>query len=234
MPFDYIDAAVRFFREEIAPNHLANIEKLDLSEFQLNPFLDKYKGNMLRGEITPRSIAEGLVYPRVLGTSLNTTFGNKAQKFVATVLGPVGSGIDGMDLEFIDRVSGVKMYCQVKAGPNTINADDVRPILDKFTKARRLLSTNHESTYPEQFIIGVLYGDPRDLSGHYRRIKETHPVYIGQEFWYRVTGEIDFYDRLTDAIGAEAVSFDGAAAIERAVARVARDIKSHPGFYFET
>ena len=74
-PDDIIEKAKEFFRNEIAKSHLENTLKLKkLKHFSLNPFLDKYRANFLAGNDDPKSIARALVYPRVLGTSLNTTF----------------------------------------------------------------------------------------------------------------------------------------------------------------
>jgi hypothetical protein len=63
-----------FFKEEIAKNHIKNTEKLkNIKQFNLNPFLDQYKAQFLTGENSAESIAKALVYPRVLGTSINTS-----------------------------------------------------------------------------------------------------------------------------------------------------------------
>src|SRR5690606_17298596 len=93
-----------------------------------NPFLDKYKAQFLTGNDSPESVAKALIYPRVLGTSINTTFGSKMQKFCSEVLEGFASTTSGIDIEFIDLVDGHRKYCQVKAGPNTINKDDVDTI----------------------------------------------------------------------------------------------------------
>ncbi|NLP13223.1 MAG: hypothetical protein GX383_01785 [Clostridium sp.] len=100
-----IDRAKDFFRQEIVPNHIARtMECKDLSSFRLNPFLDKYKANFITGNNDPRSIAMALVYPRVIGTSINTIFGNKLQKFCSEVLEGFASTTSGIDIEFIDQI----------------------------------------------------------------------------------------------------------------------------------
>src|SRR5699024_6782994 len=126
-----------------APSHIANTEKLvKLKEFNLNPFLDKYKASFLTGNADPKSIAKALVYPRVLGTSINTTFGNQLQKFCSNVLEGFSSTTSGIDIEFVDKIDGFYKYCQIKAGPNTINKDDVETIKDHFAGVRKLARTN--------------------------------------------------------------------------------------------
>lgn len=112
---EIIERAKFFFRQEIAKNHELNTKKLtSLNHFNLNPFLDKYKANFLTGNDSPKSIAKALIYPRVLGTSINTTFGNKMQKFCSDVLEGFASTTSGIDIEFIDLTDGKKNIVRSK------------------------------------------------------------------------------------------------------------------------
>jgi hypothetical protein len=89
-----LSKAKDFFRERIALPHKANIEKLDdPAEFNINPFLHYYLAKTLCGDTTPESLARALVYPRVLGTSIATTFGTQMQFFCSEVLEGFGSKI---------------------------------------------------------------------------------------------------------------------------------------------
>lgn len=222
---EIIEKAKEFFREEIAPSHIANTERLTrLKEFNLNPFLDKYKASFLTGNDDPKSIARALIYPRVLGTSINTTFGNKLQKFCSNVLEGFASTTTGIDIEYIDKVDGRRKYCQIKAGPNTINKDDVETIKGHFAGVKNLARTNNLNVGFNDLVVGVFYGTPRDLSGHYKRIAQEYPVIIGAEFWYRLTGEKDFYQKLTDTIGDVASDYDGSELIERVINSLAKEI----------
>jgi hypothetical protein len=79
--------AQQWFLETIAENHIANTQKLaDPNEFNINPFLISYLANFLTGNSSPESIAKALIYPRVLGTSIATSFGTNVQKFTTDVL----------------------------------------------------------------------------------------------------------------------------------------------------
>ena len=60
----------------------------------------------------------------------------------------------------------------------------------------------------DDMIVGVLYGERDELSANYKNIDKTYPVYCGAEFWERVTGDKDFYHRLTKTFG-EVVEEDG-------------------------
>lgn len=220
-----IKRAKDFFKDEIVPSHQANTKKLKkLKEFKLNPFLDKYKASFLTGNDDPESIAKALVYPRVLGTSINTIFGDKLQKFCSEVLEGFASTTSGIDIEFIDKLDGRKKYCQIKAGPNTINKDDIQTIKGHFVGIKNLARTNKLNISFDDLIVGVLYGTPKDLSNHYKTINKEYPVIVGQEFWYRLTGEMDFYQKLTDAIGDVASEVDGSELIEDVIRELAKEI----------
>lgn len=223
--------AKNFFKDEIVPSHIRNTKKLSkLKEFNLNPFLDKYKAGFLTGNDDPESIARALVYPRVLGTSINTTFGNKLQKFCSEVLEGFSSTTSGIDIEFIDKLDGRRKYCQIKAGPNTINKDDVKTIIGHFDGVRNLARTNNLNIGINDMIVGVFYGTTKSLSGHYKKINKEYPVYVGQEFWHRLTGEVNFYEKITDAIGEIATEYDGSHLIESIIDSLAIEIKNELEF----
>lgn len=224
---DYIiEKAKDFFRNEIVPSHITNTRKLKrLKAFNLNPFLDKYKASFLTGNDSPKSIAKALIYPRVLGTSINTTFGNKLQKFCSEVLEGFASTTSGIDIEFVDKIDGRRKYCQIKAGPNTINKDDVETIKGHFLGVKNLARTNNLNIGFNDLIVGVFYGTPDELSTHYTRIKEEYPVIIGQEFWHRLTGDQDFYKKLTDAISEVATEYDGSELLQEVIEELAKEIE---------
>lgn len=96
----------------------------------------KYLANFFTGSMDNESLARVLVYPRVLGTSINTTFGTQMQYFVNEVLGSQGSLSSGIDIEFVDRIDGMKKYCQIKAGPETIVFDT--NLLENFSRLKVL------------------------------------------------------------------------------------------------
>lgn len=215
-----------FFRNEIAEPHRKNTLKLKkLKNFNLNPFLDNYKANFLLGNSSAKSKATALVYARALGTSINTTFGTSLQKFCSNILEGYASTTSGIDIEFIDFVDGRRKYCQIKAGPNTINRDDVVTIRDHFKAVKNLARTNNLEIGINDLIVGVFYGLPSELSVHYKKIQEEYPVYIGEEFWYRLTGDSNFYDSLTNAINDIASEYDGRELLSEVIEELAIDIE---------
>ncbi len=199
-----LQKAQEWFRDTICVNHIKNTKKLiKPSEFNINPFLAVYLSNFLTGNTDPQSIAKALIYPRVLGASITTSFGTNMQSFTNDVLSSFGSTTSGIDIEFTDQIDGEKKYCQLKAGPNTINKDDVETIAGHFTSVIQLARTNNIKIGFDNLIVGVLYGEQKDLSSHYKRItKQYHyPVITGKDFWTRLTGDNDFYADIIKAIG---------------------------------
>jgi len=215
-----------FFRERIAKNHIKNTIKLkSLEEFNINPFLIKYLANYLCGNSSHKSIAKALIYPRVLGTSITTSFGQNIQYFCSNVLSGFGSAIPGIDIEFKDAIDNRHKYCQIKAGPNTINKDDIETVFGHFKAVRNLARTNHLNIDIDDLIVGVLYGTPEELSTHYQRINDEYPVIIGQEFWHRLTGSKNFYFDLIQAFGEVAVETNAADLLDKVINELASELK---------
>ena len=163
--------AYAFFEDVLAANHLRNTKKLaKLSSFKINPFTVYYLSAFAFGDISAESLAKTLVYPRALGTSISTSFGANTQTFCHRVLGGFPSVIPGMDIEFDDQVDGRHKYCQVKAGPDTINSGDPDVIMGHFKSLRNLARTNgmplNDAT---DCCVAVLSGEEKDLNGHYMR-----------------------------------------------------------------
>jgi len=203
-----LDASQKWFKESIAANHIKNTKKLvNLKEFNINPFLLAYLSNFLTGNSEPKSLAKALVYPRVLGTSITTSFGTNIQNFTSTVLSSFGSTTSGIDIEFIDQIDGNKKYCQLKSGPNTINKDDVESIAGHFKGVINLARTNNIRIGIDDLIVGVIYGNSNELSGHYKRITKdyNYPVIIGIDFWHRLSGDENFYFDLIKSISQVAI-----------------------------
>lgn len=107
-----IESGKDYFRSSIIPNHIKNLKKLRLRDFDVNPFLINYLSAFLCGDTSPQSMAKALVYPRILGTSVNTSFGQNIQIFISQLAEVAGcaSGIDGIDIEFVDAIDGRRKY----------------------------------------------------------------------------------------------------------------------------
>lgn len=221
-----LSKAKEFFRETIAENHIKNTLKLKkLTKFQVNPFLINYLANFLTGNDDPASIAKALIYPRVLGTSITTSFGTNIQYFCSQVLTGFASAIPGLDIEFNDYIDNKKKYCQIKAGPNTINKDDVKTVAGHFKAIKNLARTNQLDIGLNDLVVGVLYGTQEQLSLHYKNINQTYPVFVGQDFWHRLTGSENFYFELIEAFGEVAIETDGKEMLNEVINELAKEIE---------
>jgi hypothetical protein len=137
-----------------------------------------------------------------------------------------GSAVSGIDIEFMDALDGRKKYCQLKSGPNTINKDDVTTIKNHFKGIRNLARTNKLPINHDDLIVGVIYGSPDELSGHYKKISQDHPVFIGKELWHRITGDENFYFNLIEALAEVALEIDGRELLENAIASLSLELEN--------
>ena len=223
-----------YFKDKIFYPHRINTLKKHskLKAYNINPIVVKYLSKVLEDDYTPIGIAKALFYPRVLGTSINTSFGTRIQKMFVELNLATGSLIKGMDIEFVDKVDGRKKWCQLKSGPNTINSEDVNPLLKKFANLANLARTNSMQFNNNDLILGVLYGDENQLSQHYQKIDATYPVIIGKEFWYRITGFPDFYSKLVEALDALILSLETENFFEKGYLALAKEIEASELFPF--
>lgn len=171
------------------------------NSFKINPFTIQATSLAFAIESDAESIAKAVVYPFALGTSMATSFGTKTQDFIVKMLGKnvMPSTENGMDIKYIDCEDGRQKYCQLKAGPSTINKDDIATIENHFKHLRNLARTNHLHLEVEDSVIGVLYGDHEVLSTMYKTLeKDGFTVLAGEEFWYHLTGYRGLYAELIE------------------------------------
>lgn len=227
---------VEYFQKNIFENHiLASLEKhSQLKNYNINPIVVRYLSEILEGSYSPIGVAKALFYPRVLGTSINTSFGTRIQNMFIDLEIASGSMIKGMDIEFIDKIDNRKKWCQLKAGPNTINSEDVNPLIKKFSDTINLARTNRamRNINNTDFIVGIIYGEESELSQHYKRINTTYPVIIGKDFWYKITGHISFYDNLISALYASIDNLDTRDVFNVGCEKLAKEIEESDLFKF--
>ena len=215
-----------FIRINLVANHKRNTEKLvDIKEFQINPFLLHYLANYLEGQATPEALAKVLVYPRVLGTSITTSFGAMMQKFVSEVLTGYGSTTTGIDIEFTDCVDSRKKYCQLKSGPNAINRDDVTTIGNHFKRAQNLARQNNLPVQLDDFVFCMIYGKAEEKNAFVRELEKNYNVFIGKDFWQHFTGDENFYQELITAVGEVAKEVNMKQIVEDVISKLATQVE---------
>ena len=79
----------------------------------------------------------------------------------------------------------------------------------------------------DDLIVGVLYGEEAKLSGNYKTLQTTYPVYCGASFWEHITGDKQFYYRLAKAFGevVEEDKIDGSKLIKQKIKEIAKEIE---------
>lgn len=227
---------VTYFDTYIFKNHInaaLNVHS-KLKTYNINPIVVKYLSKVLEGNYSAEGVAKALYYPRVLGTSINTSFGTRIQNMFVSLGIADGSLIAGMDIEFVDKTDNRRKWCQLKSGPNTINSEDVKPLIRKFTNTIQLARTNNafKNINNTDFIVGVLYGNSDELSMHYKTIDKSHPVVIGKDFWYKITGFPNFYDKLVTSLHEMINTLDTKDFLTKGCDELAEEIKTSPLFNF--
>ena len=227
---------VEYFEINIFKNHIeASLKRnAKLKSYNINPIVVKYLSKVLEDDYTAKGVAKALYYPRVLGTSINTSFGSRIQNMFVELDLANGSLIKGMDIEFIDKIDNREKWCQLKSGPNTINSEDVKPLIRKFTNTINLARTNSafKGINNNDFIVGVLYGEVNELSMHYKTIDKTHPVIIGKDLWHRITGFPNFYNGLVEQLHLSILTIDTKDFINKGCSDLEEEIKNSPLFDF--
>lgn len=215
-----------WFKDGLIESHKANTLKLtSLDAFNINPFLLYYLSNFLEGNSDPKSLAKVLIYPRVLGTSVTTSFGTQMQTFLTTVLDAYGSTTKGIDIEFVDA-NGNRKYCQLKSGPNALNRDDVSTIKGHFDGVRHLARTNNMNVGINDMVFCLLYGEPHEKNSFVKELEKDYPVLIGKEFWHTFTGDEGFYQDLIDAVAEIAKEVDMKSLVEEVINKLAKEIET--------
>jgi len=105
------------------------------------------------------------------------------------------SSAEGIDLEFVDK--DVRYIVSIKSGPNWGNSSQIKRLESNFKKAKRILRTNTDQSYISA-VNGCCYGKygPYDR-GNYIKI-------CGQDFWYFISGDKDFYQDIIEPLGHKA------------------------------
>ena len=157
---DLTVAIVGYFEKNIFEQHINSSLRIHskLKSYKINPILVKYLSKVLDDKYSPEGVAKALYYPRVLGTSINTSFGTRIHSMFVDLGIAQGSFIKGMDIEFLDKIDNRKKWCQLKSGPNTLNSEDVNPLLKKFSDTIKLARTNKalSGIRNTDFVVGVI------------------------------------------------------------------------------
>lgn len=226
---ELLNNIIEYFGEKIFGAHRANAlgANSTLKSYKINPIVSKYLSKIIENDFSSEGIAKALYYPRVLGTSINTTFGTQIQNMFVDLGMASGSLIKGIDIEYDCRITGRRKWCQLKSGPNTINSEDVSPIIKKFDSILNLARTNNalKQLSNNDLNIGILYGAADEISQHYRKIDKRFPVIVGANFWHSITGYENFYAALVVRLDELIINLDTDDFFERGLANLTTEIE---------
>jgi hypothetical protein len=159
----------------------AKIQGLSLDDIikRKNPYLYKAKGNNSAPDFI-KSVLDATV-----SSGEETIFGNFLEKvaiFVCEkVYGGRKSGIRGIDLEFED---GNKKYLvSIKSGPNWGNSGQIQNLVNRFTAAKRTLTTSGGAAGMNIICIEACCYGVDNMPN-----KGTHHKLCGQRFWELISG----------------------------------------------
>jgi len=94
-------------------------------------------------------------------------------------------------------------------------------INSKPTKLKQTLGTD--------FIFCMIYGKENQLNSFIKSLIDKHnvPVYIGQEFWERFTGDPTFYRDLIFTAGEVAKDIDMKSTVDSVINKLSENIKEY-------
>jgi hypothetical protein len=129
-----------------------------------------------------------------LSSSEETIFGNAFTEPLAVAASDGQKSIaEGIDVE-IDK-DDARYAIAVKSGTSVFNSSSKKKQEDNFLTAARLAQQAHKAFVP---IIGYSYGRKRSSGRGRARIYQE---LAGQDFWYELTGDEDFYLRIIHYMG---------------------------------
>lgn len=180
---------------EFHESRISRIRKIKLKDVlqKKNPYLFKAK-NIL----TAQKLIESLLQT-YLSSSEEELFGYFLEELAIFVAGKTLNGKKspgtGIDLEFTK--DGIVYLVSIKSGVNWGNSSQYAALRDRFKKAVQVLKQS-KSVKSVQPVLASCYGKRKTVdNGEYLRI-------CGQEFWYFISGNQNFYIDIIEPLGHQA------------------------------
>lgn len=181
--------------QEFHGKRIEKLKKLKLKQVlkRKNPYLFKAKN-----VITAEQLVKGILDAH-LSSQEEGIFGEFLEKLAIFVNKKVFNGrkssAEGIDLKF--KKDGVHYIVSIKSGPNWGNSSQIKRLISNFKKATRILRTNRKTTNVIA-VNGCCYGRYGSYDkGDYIKI-------CGQDFWYFISGDEDFYKDIIEPLGQKA------------------------------
>ncbi len=151
-----------------------------------NPYLFRACGMQLASEIV------GAILTAHINSSDETIFGDAFfEPLVIYVSKGVVSPSEGVDIAI--ETATVYKAISVKSGPNIFNSSQSKRQSDEFETLRRRLVKLQKQFDP---VLGTCYGKGSKPASD----KRCYRIISGQAFWYELTGKVNFYQRICNAM----------------------------------
>lgn len=161
---------------------LDRVERLDLDDLNINPFLYRLLSHEL-GFHDAYSIVKWRM-EQFFERGTVTSFGGVLED-IARVFSE-GTGVEGADV--MKTKNGIHHYIQVKSGPNTVPKDMA-------TQISTLLQSAQRRNRGSVALFGMCYGNEEQVSSIVHRYVQVDYL-IGREFWEFISGEADCIDQI--------------------------------------
>src|SRR5665213_1269044 len=202
MPIITQKEITEYVTKHIPDFHAAKLERIKKQKLLVllsgkNPYLFKAKGL-----ITPRDLVKAIL-DAYLSSQEETMLGSFLEGLAVftaeKAYGAHGkSSTKGIDIEL--NKNGTRYFVAVKSGPNWGNSGAVEKMRLDFKTVAKVYRQNRDAL-PVRFVNGCCYGKQS-------RKTEDKGDYIklcGQRFWEFISGDTDFYIKIVEPIGHEAI-----------------------------
>ncbi|XWX04235.1 PmeII family type II restriction endonuclease [Aggregatilineales bacterium SYSU G02658] len=173
-----------------------------------NPYLFRAKNLQIAGDLVKSAV------DAFLSSQEETIFGSLMEGFAVFVAqemyGGKKSSYPSVDLEF-ERL-GNYFIVGIKSGIYWGNSDQINAMRRNFRTARYDL-IERGIQLPIVAVNGCIYGrdaNPLKSAATSDNVDDTYYRYAGQDFWYFLTGDDDFYQKIVEPIGEKAHERDRA------------------------
>ena len=191
-----LDEVRAFVEQHIGDFHESRLETLKKSDLEVllkgkNPYLFRAKGVE-----TAQELVESLLDAK-LSSSEETIMGGFLEELAIFVIGKTAggqkSGIPGVDFEY--TLSGKRYLFSMKSSLKWGNAGQWKDLEKSLQTAIKVINQSSQTQNVECY-LGVSYGKAK------RTLKRGIINQVcGQEFWYMISGRLDFYKEIVEPIG---------------------------------
>ncbi|TET82531.1 hypothetical protein E3J38_02025 [candidate division TA06 bacterium] len=168
--------------EDFLRRRLNRVERLDLDDLNINPFLYRLLSHELEFQ-DARSIVKWRM-EQFFERGTVTSFGGVLED-IARVFSE-GTGVEGADI--MKTKGEMRYYIQVKSGPNTVPKDMA-------TQISTLLQSAQRRNRGSVALFGMCYGNEEQVSSIVHRYVQVDYL-IGREFWEFISDEPDCIDQI--------------------------------------